>query len=428
MLSASTFLLTRPRNSAAFLSLCRRNSPAATTAVTSNHYHTTVPSCHFSTSYSNSSNNNNNNRPPRFKPANDFSPVLMAAATRPRLSLHAHSTVRLSSSSSSSSSGDPKEEETTRTDEQQTTPSLPVGIFVDLDNVQLIPKRKGIEDGFVAPLQRLVKSLGGEISAFEAFANRATQTWTKHDEDGDDEDDDSEEEETTEWMEWDGQKAQTGHDQDGVLRCGICGSRMQVTKKDKQKGLTEYDKLHRHMKMLHDKEQEKRKNRSKHLKQQKKKKKLPQKEREKFQKYKSAQVGLSRLPGNDLFVILKENKIRRWSSENVDDHLMARANKWIAGTNNKQNAPTKDNNNSDSHRTTSGVLMVVSEDSDFCPLLLSARSSGMIAISVTLNEKQTGKLRLVSDAVITFHGETNKLQWEALSLRGERLQERLLDT
>ena len=190
---------------------------------------------------------------------------------------------------------------------------------------------------------------------------------------------------------------------------------MKLTKKDKSKGWTEYDKLNKHMKMLHDREQSKRINRAK---QTKKKKKLTAKESERFQKYKSAQVGLSRLSGNDLFRILNEHKVRCFSVENVDEHLIKHSKKWKSST-------VKNNNGNNARPR--GALMVVSEDSDFCPLLEQSRSSGMVAISVTLNDQQTNKVRNASDVCITFNGITGKLQWESLSNRGGYLEEKLLE-
>jgi len=326
---------------------------------------------------------------------------------------YARTTRALLSSSSSDRTGEEEEKEEGTSSQIQLQQKLPVGIFVDLDNIDIDPKRSSIKS-FVEPLRRVVKSFGGEISTFEAFANRSTQTWKSRPSDSDDDDDDGDGEDDN-WIPWDGTKAQTGRDGEGNLRCGICGSKMKLTKKDKSKGWTEYDKLNKHMKMLHDREQSKRINRAK---QTKKKKKLTAKESERFQKYKSAQVGLSRLSGNDLFRILNEHKVRCFSVENVDEHLIKHSKKWKSST-------VKNNNGNNARPR--GALMVVSEDSDFCPLLEQSRSSGMVAISVTLNDQQTNKVRNASDVCITFNGITGKLQWESLSNRGGYLEEKLLE-
>lgn len=162
--------------------------------------------------------------------------------------------------------------------------------------------------------------MGGEICAFEAFANLATQTWTKH------KFSDVASDKT--YMPWDGKMAQTGYDSDAILRCGVCGARMKLNKKDRKKGCTEQDKLNNHMRMLHNREQTKRQNWAKQSK--KKIIKLSEKDFIKSKKHKAAQVGLKRLPNNDLFRILQESKIRCWSVHDADAKLINRAEKWIS--------------------------------------------------------------------------------------------------
>ena len=64
----------------------------------------------------------------------------------------------------------------------------------------------------------------------------------------------------------DGGMAQTGLDNKGILRCGVCGSRMKLTKKDKKRpNCTVYDKLKAHIK-IHTREQRKRQITMKHKK------------------------------------------------------------------------------------------------------------------------------------------------------------------
>ena len=225
---------------------------------------------------------------------------------------------------------------------------LPVGIFMDLDNVG--PELYGRHDvqDFLKPFVHMFDSssnrdnFNSQIETFQAFGNRATQTYI------------TAEEKAAEFDQaWDSTAAVTGLDDTGILRCGVCGARMSLTKKQKKAGLTPERKLQRHMKQLHDREQAKRMNRylnnnnngSKKKKKKgspKKKRIMSEKEFQKYQKYNSAQIGLARLglkgrqqqqqqqhASNDLFQVLKEQGIRVYSAQDVDASLRSNAVLWM---------------------------------------------------------------------------------------------------
>jgi hypothetical protein len=166
---------------------------------------------------------------------------------------------------------------------------LPVGIFVDLDNVAPLTHGRSDAQAFAQPLRELADR-AGTLVEFRAFANINTQIFVP------DEERERRADLEQEFIMWDNANriAQTGYDSDGFLRCGICGSRMKLNKKDRARGWTMEDKLDKHMRMLHDREQEKRKNRVKILKGKKRQKNLL--DSDKFEKYEAAQVGLFRTP------------------------------------------------------------------------------------------------------------------------------------
>eukprot|EP00529_Nitzschia_sp_RCC80_P020380 CAMPEP_0113473722 /NCGR_PEP_ID=MMETSP0014_2-20120614/18199_1 /TAXON_ID=2857 /ORGANISM="Nitzschia sp." /LENGTH=404 /DNA_ID=CAMNT_0000366515 /DNA_START=376 /DNA_END=1590 /DNA_ORIENTATION=+ /assembly_acc=CAM_ASM_000159 len=196
---------------------------------------------------------------------------------------------------------------------------------------------------------------------------------------------------------------QTGYDEKNNLRCGVCGARMKLTKKDRKRGWNEYDKLNRHMKDLHDREQHKRKEQLKHMKPSKKRKLMKRpdsKLMKQMRKYEASQVGLDRNPKgrNDLFPILKEEKVHCIQCHDVDATLIKHATKWMKGRKKKTDDALIYNEKV-------FVTVVVSEDSDFKDLLRQSNSSSSgrrIAVSVTWNSsEQTRSLVNVSDIVIS---------------------------
>jgi hypothetical protein len=197
---------------------------------------------------------------------------------------------------------------------------------------------------------------------------------------------------------FDGAIVQTGYDEDGNLRCGVCGARMKFNKKEKNRpGFTVYDKLKKHMKMLHDREQSKRKTRLKQLKSAPNKKQefLAGKQGEKMRKYSAAQVGLGRGPKNDWFRILKEERVERLTSANVDATLMKTARTWVKKSLQKFNRV---------------IVVVVSEDSDFADLFNEFAAKNypshkkVVTVTATwLNTTQTPKLVNASDMVVTLN-------------------------
>jgi hypothetical protein len=277
-------------------------------------------------------------------------------------------------------------------------PAVSVGIFIDLDNMSFEDPtqvtRKQVTQK-IRPLRTLSEEqLGATNLYMAAFANLHTQRYKKK---------------TTELaQEYMGAVVhgrrpaavvQTGYDETGILRCGVCGAKMTLTKKNRARGMTERDKLKKHMKRLHDREQQKRQTRANEL-MGKRKKAFLSKVGEKMQKYKSAQVGLNRGPTNDWFRILREESVHPFTCDNVDQTLMEHAKRWVNRT-----------------RRTNGVaaagsriyLVVVSEDSDFVPLLASCRNNknnkhhDYCAISATWSSTaQTRALVSASDIVVTL--------------------------
>jgi len=301
---------------------------------------------------------------------------------------------------------------------------LPVGIFVDLDNIQWSTYSRADAKAFVRPFEALSQRMGGKIVAFQAFGNRATQTWRPPQErerfaGGGSSSIDSQ---------WDPRAHHSGYDEDDMLRCGICGARMKLSKKDRARGWDMEHKLNKHMKMLHDREQNKRINRAKASR---KKKKLNEKDMQKFQKYKAAQIDTGRRMGggrnnNQLFAILKEVGVRCYAADDVDAALMKNARQWMGGGNGGPASRTKLTHQQElmsllsksSSSTVRGCLMVVSNDSDFCELLEEARRRGYLVVSVTLEEKQTRALENVSDLVFRAGGDGATIIPNPMTRRG----------
>lgn len=256
---------------------------------------------------------------------------------------------------------------------------LPVGIFVDLDNVAPLTHSRADAQALAEPLQEFA-SRAGKLDSFQGFANRNTQTYVS--------DLELERRETEEQV-WNREMSHTGIDANGILRCGICGARMKLSKKDRAKGWSMEDKLNKHMRMLHDREQTKRRNSPVRLK---------KKGRKKYRKYNSAQVGLSRgrRTKNDLFAILKEQGLRCHSADNVDSILIRSARKWMEGL-----GRTTTSEATETSAPLRGILVVVSKDSDFCELLKEAQSKQILGVSGTPEGEQTRKLVKASDITLT---------------------------
>lgn len=148
---------------------------------------------------------------------------------------------------------------TTTTSTTITTPpavKCSVGIFLDLDNVGIADTtiNRSAVAFFMKPLKEFANGIG-RLDIMHGFANTATQTWhgTKSSDDLDDDEFDQE------WLQptfddddhlFPGAMVQTGYDEQGVLRCGVCGAKMKLTKKDRARGWTEFNKLDKHMRTL----------------------------------------------------------------------------------------------------------------------------------------------------------------------------------
>ena len=178
---------------------------------------------------------------------------------------------------------------------------------------------------------------------------------------------------------------------------------MKLTKKDRAAGHTENDKLRKHMKSLHDREQTKRINRMQNSKKKGgKKMKLSEKEMIKYKKYQAAQVGLKKAkikvtksgqvkkvnapPNNDLFTILKEmSGVTVQAKDNVDEAIILRASQWMNKTTKHQNEtgqPQFYESNNWNGQGCRGVLVIYSMDADFVPLLQKAKKKGFVTVSM----------------------------------------------
>jgi len=282
---------------------------------------------------------------------------------------------------------------------------LPVAIFIDLDNV--VPNTLSRADikNLTDPLREFGET-AGDLRVVRAFANKNTQLYVSEEERERLSDDEPK------YLAWDADEetCQTGLDDQGFLRCGVCGQKMNLTKKDRARGLDVYDKLDKHMRMLHDREQEKRNNRMR-MKTKKGKKrpkwaKLGEKEWEKYRKYEAAQVGLHRRPAsrmkknrggpikNDAFQILREQGVKCTTAEDVDTALIRDVTSWMSKCTGQGDYDT-----SVEGIDAQGCVVVVSEDGDFADLL---RRKDFITVAATSNSTtQTKKLVEVCDLVLS---------------------------
>ena len=274
---------------------------------------------------------------------------------------------------------------------------IPVGIFIDLDNVR--PEKFGRADAraFVESL-RVFGNTAGKLSTISAFANLATRRHIGQAE--------RERRETMlDEAEWNQTSFHTGYDEGEVLRCGICGSKMSVNKKDRARGVTPEDKLKKHMRMLHNREQAKRIRKSQNGQ-------MGNKDREKMQKFNSARVGLGsplciggRGRQNDLFQVLREQGVHCRHADNVDKALERVAIQWIRGL---PPASQRASSIATAVAETRACLVVVSEDADFAPLLSTAKKVQILAVSATLKStRQTRKLCVAADLVLSLHDSSD---------------------
>jgi hypothetical protein len=125
-----------------------------------------------------------------------------------------------------------------------------VGIFADLDNVAPQQYTRASATHFIQPLLPFGRqTLDGQVERLHGWGNKSTHTFG-----GKLEDDALQE---AEYNSWDGNSAVTGYDKNGILRCGVCGSKITINKKDRAQGRTAESKLEKHMETLHAREQKK---------------------------------------------------------------------------------------------------------------------------------------------------------------------------
>lgn len=281
--------------------------------------------------------------------------------------------------------------------ENDNNTDLSVGIFIDLDNVAPKEYTRASASRFVDPLKQFAEqTLDGKLERFHGWGNENTHNYkggtNKRKSRVDADQDEETFLESIHFEPWDGNTAVTGYDANGILRCGVCGHKIKLTKKDRKAGRTEQDKLARHMKELHAREQQKRLKR----RQKPSGKKLPPKEFEKFKKYKSGVVGVlpqSRV-ANDLFQVLREKGLRCKLVKDVDESLQLAARRWMGEV---------------GHDGRRAALMVVSKDADFVPLLRLAREKNMLSVTASPdNAIQTKALLQESDIVLEAREEDDE--------------------
>lgn len=300
-------------------------------------------------------------------------------------------------------------------------PPLRVGIFVDLDNIAQETKTLSTHTReeaarFVRPLRHFAEA-AGELSTFRAFANMHTLTYV-----GDEERERRGGPLEEQMEQWDSDASFSGFDDQETLRCGVCGAKMKLTKKDRKAGIDLWGKLDKHMRMLHDREQEKRRTRLRHKTKKGRKKpnwaKLSAKEMAQFAKYDAAQIGLHRKPalrvkkkgGNneppktDLIRVLREEKVNVVEALDADRALIKAATKWMKGTRKSRKQQVKEKDGGMAPLQLYGCLVIVSEDADFVDLIKKARANmKFVVATATPNstiQDQTAKLLGVSDIVL----------------------------
>ena len=326
---------------------------------------------------------------------------------------------------------------------------LPIAVFIDLDNVAPTTHRRDDAKKFITPLLELGKHINGrtnnnndttisnKINKFKplnnnsssvmvhAFGNLSTRTYIgseershtldnqeyiPHQKSNDNDNDDDDDQQYV--------VAQTGYDNDNILRCGVCGRRITLTKRNKRQGRTAEQKLRQHMK-IHTKEQNKR-NTHIQMKRNKghvgKRAQLSEKEMNKYHKYKAAMVGLKHQPklmkvtksgkvvtktggrggGNDLFRILNEVGVKVKPNENVDEAILLAASQWMNKVSRLQNK----NGRCGGDTNIRGVLVIYSKDADFVPLLQRAKKKGFLTVSMSDEEKQSRMLVSNCDVLV----------------------------
>ena len=270
---------------------------------------------------------------------------------------------------------------------------MPVGIFVDLDNIHLLTHSRKDAAEFILPLQRFADKVG-QLSTFQGFGNLSTRSFRSPEEGARLRSIDN-------WSEYDPERFHTGRDKNGILRCGVCGAKMRLSKKRKARGISERDLLDKHM-QLHSNEETKRQNKRKHVR-------LNTHDVRKSRKYKAALLDY-RWPGNrnQLFAVLREQGVVCRPCSNVDAELIESAIEWTEYL----GAPESSNDDDSLLR---GCLVVYSRDSDFSELLQVVRSWNVLTVTVTQDSKQTRSIEAASDLVLTFGG---KCYPEAYSHRG----------
>jgi len=417
---------------------------------------------------------------------------------RPPILYHSHATKHFSSQQQQQKVQEQHQNQKKR---RRPVSRLPIAAFVDLDNVAPGTHRRSDARKFVGPIiefERRINNDNGIIDIndnkidsndgssstpapaspssllnIRAFGNLSTRSWRTPLE---------KQHSVTqqEYIPWTeprttragniiGGVAQSGLDKDGKLRCGICGCKLKLTKKDRRRpNFTLEDKLQKHMK-IHTAEQRKRYAKMSMAAQKLVNKKktarksnnkvnetnvamlLPPEERVKFEKYQSATVGLSSkgiisgvtkggreakiVRRNDLFRTLGElDNVRVTSAEDVDKALIRAAEEWMGEILGKREESESDRyqnkdkltNNVDSSSAGKlesidesmnkpqtknrsgdykGVLLVYSRDGDFSSLLGRAKRNGFLAVSATNGLGQTSSLLRNADVLLGPYGD-----------------------
>ncbi|KAL9188349.1 hypothetical protein ACHAXT_006727 [Thalassiosira profunda] len=302
---------------------------------------------------------------------------------------------------------------------------LPVGAFVDLDSVAPKTHHPSAVDRFVRPLVDLERRINGSGDnvpdlRMEAYGSpRALRRRVQNDngtnaprlEDG------------VPWPRYDPKRGLSGVDKNGVLRCGVCSLKIELTKKEKRdRNVTSYGKLKKHL-TVHKKEQRgrrmkrqarRRKNRGKAASS-RTKTTLSEKEWEAHRKYEVAVAGLKEIkqqlkgkkekgkengaPWNAMFASLRQAGVRAKAEDYSREYLTRAADRWM-----EEAIARGGENGEDVVGEKKGVLVVCSKNHDFVPLLSRARRRGFVAVAAT-DEGGGGNGLPGCDVVVGPYGE-----------------------
>lgn len=105
---------------------------------------------------------------------------------------------------------------------------VPVGVFIDLDNVKGGTFAREDAQDLIEPVKKFADSVG-VLQVMHGFANLQSRKYESFEE---------RQRRKSSVHEYDAERSHSGRDEEGVLRCGVCGQRMVPSKKKLKAGLT----------------------------------------------------------------------------------------------------------------------------------------------------------------------------------------------